>query len=151
MSGDTPSSVHVLACGNTDRRDDGAAVWATAGGEHVARTYGQLDIEQLLDVPAGTPIVVADTAVGIAPGRVVTLTFDELLANPRGPAPHSSHALPIDQVIGVARQLAAGPVDGLFVGIGGSDFGFGPTPSAAVLEALPEFAAAIDAAVRRLA
>jgi len=137
-----PATVWLLACGNADRRDDGAALLATRGLP--ATQCGQLDIDHLLAAPAGVPIVICDAAVGVAPGFVVTKTFDELLANPRGPAPHSSHALPIDQVIGVARALSTQPIDGLFVGIGGADFGYGRGLSPAVEAALPEFRAAIE-------
>ena len=137
--------VWLLCCGNADRRDDGAALLATRGLP--ATRCGQLELDHLLAAPAGVPIVICDTTVGVTPGRVVTLTFDELLANPRGPAPHSSHALPIDQVIGVARALSSEPIDGLFVGIGGVDFGFGRGLSPAVEAALPQFRAAIESQV----
>lgn len=134
----------LLACGNLDRRDDGAALRATAGLPAVA--CGQLDIDDLLGAPAGRSIVICDAAAGVPAGQVMTLSFDELLANPSGPSPHSSHALPIDQVIGVARALSDAPIDGVFVGIGGTDFGFGEGLSAAVEAALPSFRAAIEAA-----
>jgi hydrogenase maturation protease len=139
MSARTP---WLLACGNSDRRDDGAALAATRGLN--ATECGQLDIDDLLAAPAGRPIVICDAAAGVEAGSVVTLRFDELLANPHGPAPHSSHALPIDQVIGVARAVAGRPIDGVFVGIGGADFGFGDGLSPAVAAALPAFRAAIE-------
>ncbi len=134
----------LLACGNLDRRDDGAALRATAGLPVVA--CGHLDIDDLLGVPAGHTIVICDAAAGVPAGQVMTLSFDELLANPRGPSPHSSHALPIDQVIGVARALSPVAIDGVFVGIGGADFGYGEGLSASVEAALPSFRAAIEAA-----
>jgi hydrogenase maturation protease len=141
-SGRPATSAWLLACGNVDRRDDGAALAATRGLD--ATACGQLDIDDLLAAPAGRPIVICDAAAGVEAGRVVTLRFDELLANPHGPAPHSSHALPIDQVIGVARAVAGRPIDGLFVGIGGVDFGFGEGLSAPVAAGLPAFRAAIE-------
>jgi len=145
MTKEPPAAVWLLACGNSDRRDDGAALLATRGLS--ASQCGQLDIDDLLGAPAGVPIVICDAATGVAPGFVVTKTFDELLANPRGPSPHSSHALPIDQVIGVARALSGKPIDGVFVGIGGADFGFGCGLSPAVEAALPQFRAAIEGLV----
>jgi hydrogenase maturation protease len=141
----TTAPIWLLCCGNADRRDDGAALLATRGLP--GTQCGQLDIDHLLAAPPGVPIIICDATVGVAPGRVVTLSFDELLANPRGPAPHSSHALPIDQVIGVARALSHNPIDGLFVGIGGADFGFGQGLSPAVEAALPDFRAAIESQV----
>ena len=62
----------------------------------------------------------------------------------------SSHALPIDQVLGIARELVDGGIDGLFVGIGGADFGYGEALSPAVRAALPAFTEAISAAIDSL-
>jgi hydrogenase maturation protease len=150
-------TARLLVCGNLDRCDDGAAIVAAEallpslreqGRRRVdVRRCGQLDIEDLLDVPPDTPLLIVDTAVGVPAGTIVTRTFDQLVDQPHGPAPHSSHALPIAQVVGVARQLADVPIDGLFVGIGGADFGFGESLSAPVRAALPEFIAAIGAAI----
>ena len=153
--------VRVLVCGNEDRCDDGAAAWAV--GHLVPGTgmddlpgidlvhCGQLDVEDLSDGGHGAPVLIVDTAVGVAPGRVVTLDFDALLAHPRQIAPHSSHALPIDQVIGIARAISEAPVDGLFVGIGASDLGFGRKLSRPVREAMGQFVVAIETALMRLA
>ena len=152
--------VRVLVCGNVDRCDDGAAIWAIGHllpgksaedlpGIEVVHC-GQLNVDDLIDGGAGAPVLIVDTAVGIAPGRVVTLDFDALLAHPKQIAPHSSHALPIDQVIGVARELSDAPVDGLFVGIGASDLGYGQKLSRAVRESMGEFVVAIEKALMRL-
>ena len=153
--------VRLLVCGNVHRNDDGAATWAVArllplleglGRPPVEVLHcGQLDIEDLLDVGAGTPLVIVDTAIGVPAGEVVTLSLDDLRRRPHGVVPHSSHALPIDQVLGLAAVLAEEPPTGYFVGLGGHDFGFGETPSGEVREALPAFADAIAAAIERLA
>jgi hydrogenase maturation protease len=153
--------IRLLVCGNVDRRDDGAALWAAAhllpgpSPEHLpgidVRQCGQLDIDHLVDAGRGAPTIIIDTAVGVPPGRVVTLTFDELLAGTHKGAPHSSHALPIDQVIGVARQLSDAPVDGLFVGIGAGDLGFGRGLSQPVREGMGEYVVAIHRALMRVA
>ena len=142
MTSAPPATAWLLACGNRDRRDDGAALIATDGLG--VTSCGQLDIDDLLAAPAGRRIVICDAAAGVAPGRVVKLTFDELLANPRGPSPHSSHALPIHQVIGIARALSPVAIDGVFLGIGGADFGFGDELSAPVAAGMPAFRAAIE-------
>ena len=151
----------VLVCGNEDRCDDGAALWAAnhlaSGGNanddlhgiEIVRC-GQLNVEDLLDRADGAPVLIVDTAVGVEPGRVVTLDFDTLLAHPRDIAPHSSHALPIDQVIGIARELSSTPVDGMFVGIGADDVGYGHRLSRPVRESMGEFVIAIQCALMRL-
>ena len=71
--------VRVLVCGNEDRCDDGAAIWAV--GHLVPGTgvddlpgidlvhCGQLDVEDLIDDGHGAPVLIVDTAVGVAPGR----------------------------------------------------------------------------------
>jgi len=154
-------AVRVLVCGNVDRCDDGAAIWAVSHllpgraahelpGVTVIRC-GQLNVEDLMDSGAGAPLLIVDTAVGVAPGHIVTLDFDQLLAHPKQIAPHSSHALPIDQVIGVARELSDAPVDGLFVGIGAHDLGYGQKLSRPVRESMGEFVVAIQKALMRLA
>ena len=148
-----------LVCGNDDRCDDGAAIHAVRQLAAVLRDgqrevdvnrCGQLDIDDLLQAPPGMALLIVDAAIGVPAGSIVTRTFDQLVSDATGPAPHSSHALPIAQVVGVARQLSDQPVDGLFIGIGGSDFGFGTELSAPVNEAMPAFVAAIDAAISRL-
>jgi hydrogenase maturation protease len=151
------ATVRLLVCGNIDRCDDGAAIWAATallpslaeeGRRHVdMRQCGQLDLDDILASGADVPLLVVDATVAVAPGTIVTLTFDQLLSNPRGPAPHSSHALPIDQVLGIARQLVDGRIDGLFVGVGGEDFGYGRNLSPAVRAALPAFVEAISGAI----
>lgn len=161
MNDATTPAVRLLVCGNIDRCDDGAAIWAASallpglgGAENrlvESHQCGMLDVEQVLDLGDGAALVIIDCAIGVAAGEIVTVPFDELLAHPRGPAPHSSHALPIDQVLGVARELSDAPIDGLFVGIGGADFGFGRSLSTPVRRALPDFVSAINVAINRLA
>jgi hydrogenase maturation protease len=153
--------IRLLVCGNLERCDDGAAIWAVGHllpgtaldelpGVSVMRCE-QLNVEDLIDGATGAPILIVDTAVGVPPGAIVTMTFDELLARPKSGAPHSSHALPIDQVIGISRQLSDSPVDGLFVGIGAANVGFGQALSRPVREQMGEFVVAIHKALMRLA
>lgn len=150
--------VQVLVCGEELRGDDGAAIRAAEMLPDDVRALaevlevGQLSVEALLDVPAGVAVIVADAAVGVAAGEVVTLPLARL-AHPggSGAAPASSHSLPPDQVVALAREMRGSPPRGVFVGIGGAEFGFGERLSAAVEAGLPAFAAVIAAEVRRLA
>jgi hydrogenase maturation protease len=150
----------ILVCGNADRRDDGAAIDAADSllpglakdqreRIEVVRC-GQLEIEDLLDAPAGMPLLIVDAAVGVPSGSIVRRTFDELVTDAGGPAPHSSHSLPIAQVVGVARQLSDAPLNGLFIGIGAADYGFGTGLSDPVRRRLPEFVAAVGTAIAEL-
>lgn len=155
-----PPSVRILVCGSADRGDDGAALSAIA---HVlphldsavcrrleVRRCPQLDASDLVDVLPDEACLVLDTVVGVAPGSVVDLPIDALAAGD-GILPRSSHALPIQQVISIAESVRGSLPRGRFVGIGGKWFGFGPTRSRALRDAMPEFEQAISAAIVELA
>jgi hydrogenase maturation protease len=156
-----PVGLRVLACGNIDRGDDGVAIVAAGlllpslaeeGRRHVEiRRCGQLDIDHLLEVPAGVPVLILDAAVGVPPGEVVRLPIEELIAHPGGPTPHSSHALSVDQVLGVASVLSETPLRGTFVGVGGANFGHGESLSEEVRSAMPTYIEAIEAEIDRFA
>ncbi len=151
-----PPSVRLLVCGNADRGDDGAALSAIATllpslpsgllERMEVRRCGHLRVEDLMDVPPGEIVLIVDAAVGIPPGHVVTLPIGQIVADPTAPAPRSSHELPIDQVMGLAREMRPGGLpEGTFVGIGGRRFGYGRPLSRSVRLNLPTFQAAIAA------
>ena len=159
MSLPTPV-LRLLVCGNADRGDDGAPMCAVA---HVlpqldlatrqrleVRRCAQLDATDLIDVAPGEACLILDTVVGIEPGAVVELTLDEL-ATRATIAPRSSHALPIMQVLGIAREVRDGGLPiGAFVGIGGKWFGFGVVRSRALREGMPAYERAITSAIAEL-
>ena len=147
----------VLACGERLRGDDAAALRAIellpADALALAEVIevGQLSVEALIDTPDGMAVVVADAAVGVAPGAVVTLPLESLAGREGGATPASSHALPPDQVIELATEMRGTPLRGSFLGIGGAEFGFGEGLSPEVAAGLPAFTAALAAEIRRLA
>ena len=150
--------VHVLICGERIRRDDGAAVLAAGllppDVLALARIseVGQLFVEALLEVPPGEAVIVADAAVGIPAGLVVTVSLAAVARSAgSGATPASSHAIPPHQVLALAEEMAGAPLRGTFVGIGAAELGFGEELSDPVAAALPRFAAAIAAEIRRLA
>jgi hydrogenase maturation protease len=156
-----PPSVRLLVCGNADRGDDGAALSAVATllpslpaamlERLEVRRCGHLRVEDLLDVPAGELCLVVDAATGIAPGHVVTLPISAISADPAAPTPRSSHELPIDQVLGLARVMRPGGLpSGTFIGIGGRRFGYGRPLSRSVRLNMPAFQAAIAAEISKL-
>jgi hydrogenase maturation protease len=113
---------------------------------------GQLSVEALQDVPDGAAVIVADVAMGVAAGRVVTLTLaDVARSTGSGATPASSHSLPPDQVLALAAEMRGSPPRGSFVGVGGAEFGFGERLSAPVAAGLPAFVAALADEIRRLA
>jgi hydrogenase maturation protease len=151
-----PTHVEVLVCGSPDRGDDSAAIRAVAliadevAGDVVIRTVGQLDIEDLLSVPPGAGVVIADTAVGLAPGWVVEIPLAGLGGRASGVRPRSSHALSIPDTIDLATLIRGAPLDGILVAIGGTTFGFGEPLSWPVTASLPAYVAAIVNAIERV-
>lgn len=152
--------MRVLICGERLRGDDAAALLAVELLPQDARALvevvevGQLSVEALLDVPDGVALVVADAAVGVAAGAVVTRPLDRVAgqADAGGPgSPASSHSLPPDQVLALAAELRGSMPRGVFVGIGGAQFEFGEGPSAAVAAGLATFASTLADEIRRLA
>jgi hydrogenase maturation protease len=152
--------VRLLVCGAGDRGDDGAALAAAAtllptlDEEHRGwleiRRCGQLDVQDLLDLPEGMAGVIVDAAIGIPPGAIITIPFDQLTAAGVATGPRSSHAMPIDQVLTLASTLRDRPLRGTFVGIGGRRFGFGQSLSRVVRAAMPAYREAIAEEIERL-
>lgn len=148
--------VEVLACGAPDRGDDGAAVIAVGRLADAlppdvrTRIVGQLDIDDLLAVPKGAGVVVADTALGVDPGWIVEIPFSGLAGREAGIRPRSSHALSIPETIAVASIIRGHPLPGIVVAIGGVDFGLGEALSWPVASAMDAFVLAIADAVGRV-
>ncbi|MGD0121158.1 MAG: hydrogenase maturation protease [Candidatus Limnocylindrales bacterium] len=155
-SNSTRGRVHILVCGERLRGDDGAALLAAQGlraeAHDVAeiREVGQLSVEALVDLPEGATVIVADAAAGVAAGEVVIVPLAEIAERAAGAMPASSHSLPPDQVLAIAEEMRGSPFSGVFVGIGGADFGLGEGLSPAVAAGLPALTAALEAEIRRL-
>ena len=150
--------VRVLLCGERTRGDDGAALLAAEMLPQDALALaevvevGQLSLEALIDIPEGMAVIVADAAVGIAAGTVIVMPLERVARSSGiGAAPASSHGLAPDQVLALAEQMRGSLPRGVFVGIGGAEFGFGDGLSPAVAHGLPAFAATLADEIRRLA
>jgi hydrogenase maturation protease len=150
-------TVRVLVCGESLRGDDAAAVMGARALPDDVQSFaeiaevGQLSVEALLDIPEGVSLIVADAAVGVAAGHVVTLPLASVASRAPGGAPASSHSMRPDQVLALAEELRGSPLRGSFVGIGGAEFGVSEGLSTAVAAGLPAFVAALAAEIRRLA
>ncbi len=147
--------VRLFLLGEPNRGDDAAAFRAAellasrAGLPAEIVPAGQLGPDSLVGLPAGTAVVIADAVVGVPPGELVTLPLAEV-AMGGGPAPRSSHLMPLPQVLALTDVLGGLP-EGVFVGVGTASFELGAGLSPAVQDALPSFAAAIRAEIGRLA
>jgi hydrogenase maturation protease len=148
--------VDVLICGSSDRGDDGAPLAARRllrdlpSGASV-RAVGQLDIDDLLAVPANGAAVIVDAATGVEPGIILELPLRGFLGDGAAPRPRSSHALAMPEVIGVADMVRGRPLVGRIVVIGARRFGLGQPLSRRVEAAVPALADAIRRAVRAVA
>jgi hydrogenase maturation protease len=152
--------LQVIVCGNADRGDDGvaaatvAALTPTLSDDLLARLNVvrclELRVEDLVDLPPGGSCLILDAVVGVEPGSIVELSLDELTEHP-GFTPRSSHQLPIDLVVRLAAILRGDPIAGRFIGLAGSEFGYGAALSVAARAAMPVFGTAIGSALDRLA
>ena len=170
-SGGPDRRILVLACGETERGDDGAALVAAEalrarmerGAQEAirgqdalpaqealreVRLVGQLEPDDLTGLAPGARVVVIDAVRGIEPGRIVRRPLADLATG--GPAPRSSHMLPLRDVLGIVTALEGSLPEGVFVGLGGTSFELGVQMSAAVRDAIPRYVAAIEREVDRL-
>jgi hydrogenase maturation protease len=151
----SPVAVEVLLCGSLDRGDDCAPMAAAAllrdrmPDDVRVRIVGQLDIDDLLAVPAGARVVIVDAAVGIHAGQIVELPLTGLVGREDRLRPRSSHALAFPEVIGLAELIRGRPAQGRIVAIGGTAFGLGAALSPPVARAIPALVAAIREATQR--
>jgi hydrogenase maturation protease len=141
-------NVEILVCGSAGRGDDGAGpavvplVQAHLPPGIRLRVVGQLDIDDLLGIPTGAGVVIADAASGIPVGQIVTMPLDGLIDS-EVIRPRSSRALAFPEVIGFANMLRGKPLRGEIVAIGARRFGPGTPLSRRVAIALPALADAI--------
>jgi Ni,Fe-hydrogenase maturation factor len=92
---------------------------AELAGRVVVRRVGMLEPDDLVAATRGGSCVVLDAVHGVEPGSLVELPVAALAALD-APAPASSHALPLDVVIGLAEALGADLDAATFLGMGGA-------------------------------
>jgi hydrogenase maturation protease len=139
----TAPRVTVFACGEPLCGDDAAAGLAVSALPPRARLaadvhrVGQLSPEMLIGPAAATPVVIVDAVAGLEPGELLRLDLADVPALARQIRPRSTHQLPLDQMLGLAEALGHRP-EGVFLGVGGTVFGFGLPLSEPVWHALPK-------------
>jgi hydrogenase maturation protease len=166
----TARRIRVLACGESARGDDAAGFLAadllqawlggveppppaiagaveTLGRRVGVDKVGQLEPDELLALDPDDALVVIDAVSGPEPGTLVRRALADLTSG--GPAPRSSHMLPLRDVLGLVQTLRGSLPRGTFVGLGGSSFGLGDPVSGPVRDAIPALAVAtLEEAVR---
>jgi hydrogenase maturation protease len=144
--------VVVFACGEPLRGDDGVGPVAVGGldpavaDRAVIRPVRSLDPEDLVELDAGTFVVIVDAVVGVSPGTLVRLDLATLCAQTASLTATSSHQLPLSDVTGLAELLGWVP-RGLFLGVGARSAVPGSPLSPQVEAALPGLRAAIEDAI----
>jgi hydrogenase maturation protease len=148
-----PPMVDVLVCGSIDRGDDGAPSAAMqlleaspSDNVRIIRV-GQVDVDDLLGVPAGSGVVIVDAATGIDPGVILELPLRALVGMEEAIRPRSSHALAMPEVIGLADMLRGRPLIGRVVVIGARRFTIGRPLTRRVAAALPALSRAVRHAI----
>ena len=151
-----PVLVEVMVCGGFDRGDDAAGLavlidlTAHLPADVSTRFVGQLDIDDLLAIPAGAGAVVVDTAVGVDPGWVVEIPFIGFAGRESGIHARCSDALARPETVGVASMIRGRTLLGMVVAIGGASFGPGEDLTWPVASGLPAFRLAIADAIERV-
>lgn len=134
----------VIAFGNRDRGDDGAALVAldALALDPALRARGVVfeaavpsDLPLALEgVEAAVLMDAADDAG--APGRVLRLRLHDLIGTPSPRA--SSHGVGVAEALNVCAALGVSPARMTGFAVEGSDFGLGRGLSGPVRDALPE-------------
>jgi hydrogenase maturation protease len=142
--------VRIVALGNMDRGDDGAALLVTARLESEASVVlagrpgpGLIDL-----LPPDHPCVIVDvTSSGSPPGTLHKIPIESLSPASLPDARVSSHGFGPGEALALARTLGRILPPGVFIGIEGGCYEVGTGLSPAVKEALPRFEEMIREAI----
>ena len=145
--------VVVFACGEPLRGDDGVAHAAVdvlsqrAIGASSVRHVAALGPEDLAGLAEDSTSIIVDAVVGVPPGEIVRM---DLVHLPTPPTMHptSSHQLPLDMVVGLAKLMGWKP-RGVFLGVGAVDFTHGASLSPEVRRVIPALGDAIATEIER--
>ncbi len=137
--------MRVVALGNPDRGDDGAALLvASRLQEEVPVVLAGRPGPGLLDLlPHDEPCLLLDvTWSGSPPGTLHRIPLDRLSPATLPDLRVSSHGFGPGEALALARALGRSLPSGLFLGIEGEGYGFGEGLSEAVRGALPSMVSA---------
>lgn len=150
MAQTSASAVRIVALGNPDRGDDGAAMLVAS------RFQGRVPVvlagrpgPGLLDlmVPSEWCLLLDVTYSGSPPGTLHGIPLEELTPETLPDARVSSHGFGPGEALALGRALGRKLPRGLFLGIEGKDFQLGGAMSGEVLESLDRLEALVDQAL----
>jgi hydrogenase maturation protease len=153
MSATVSSPIVVFACGETLRGDDGVAHAAVDAptqrdtGTSSVRHVSSLGPEDLAGLGEGSTSIIVDAVIGVPPGEIVRMDLLEL-PHATTVRPTSSHQLPLDMIVGLAKLMGWKP-RGVFLGVGGLDFTHGASLSPELRRVVPTLGEAIATEIAR--
>ena len=153
MDGTTRTPIVVIACGEPLRGDDRIAHVVVDGLSRqdvrgaTVRHVPALWPEDLAGIDDGSRTIIVDAVVGIEPGDIVRV---DLMGIPTAmnARPTSSHQLPLDMVVALAKLLGW-QAQGVFIGIGTSDFTHGAPLSTQLRGRIPDLSRAVAREIER--
>lgn len=143
-----PGPIRILAFGNRNRGDDGAAICVAEGlgSDEVLILEGRPGTELLDFFPSETPCILLDVVVsGSPPGTIHEIPLGSFSPDLLPDLRVSSHGFGPGEALALLRALGRPLPPGFFLGIEGGSFQAGQGFSKAVEEALPS----LEARVRR--
>ena len=145
--------VTVFACGEPLRGDDGVAHAAVEGlpervrhGTDVHHVTA-LCPEDLAGLDPHATAIVVDAVVGVPVGEIVRYDLERMPSHPPM-RPTSSHQLPLDMVMGIAKLMGWEP-HGAFIGVGTVRFDHGHSLSPELMRVVPLVGEAIAGEIER--
>ena len=146
------TQLRIIACGNQNRRDDGAALAVAErlralGIEVVIESGNALDLIQAW--MGADDVILLDTVVSGAPPGTLHVWDSERSLSFRYSCPASSHGLGVAEAIALARVLGCLPRRLRVFGIEGREFGFGFKIAPELMPAVESATAKIHAAAIR--
>ncbi|MGD2124021.1 MAG: hydrogenase maturation protease [Gemmatimonadota bacterium] len=138
----SPGRVRIIALGNRDRGDDGAALLVaerfTADALVIPAGRPGADLMDLL--PPEEPCILLDvTLSGSPPGTIHEMTLESLDPHLLPDLRISSHGFGPGEALALAKALGRPLPEGMFLGIEGESFELGAGLSPPVSHALPHF------------
>jgi hydrogenase maturation protease len=133
----------ILGCGNPDRSDDAAGILVARRLRELGIRTHELSGEGLALIEAWsgeTEVIVVDAMMSGAPPGTITVWDARTSRLPLGQFRHSSHAFGVPEGIELARALGRLPCRLIVVGIEGSRFDHGESPSEEVAKAVERLA-----------
>jgi hydrogenase maturation protease len=142
--------VRIVALGNADRGDDGAALVVARRFRDVITVFlaGRPGPDLLDLLPAEEECILMDVvSSGSAPGTLHRFPLGELTPGRLPDLRVSSHGFGPGEALSLGRALGRPTPQGLFLGIEGESYGVGEGLSPAVEEALPRLENAVREAL----